>query len=127
MGMGMRRVRFLEEGRERRVPGLLYADNFVLYGMSEEHLEIMGVKDNVGKSKVMVLDGEEGFECEVSLEGVRLKHVSEFKYLICILDESGTDVAECHRKVASRRRVESVIRFLVNPRDLKLLEYASLA
>ena len=30
---------------------------------------------------------------------------SEFKYLGCVLDESGTDEAECNRKVASRRRV----------------------
>ena len=32
MGMGRRGVRFLEEGRERRLPGLLYADDMVLYG-----------------------------------------------------------------------------------------------
>ena len=29
-----------------------------------------------------------------------LEHVSEFKYLGCVLDESGTDGAECSRKVA---------------------------
>ena len=36
------------------------------------------------------------------------------------LDESGTDGAECNRKVASGRRVASAIRSLVNARDLKL-------
>ena len=37
-----------------------------------------------------------------------------------ILDESGSDGAECSRKVTSVRRVTGVIRFLVNARDLKL-------
>ena len=30
MGMGRRRVRFQEEGREWRLPGLLYADDLAL-------------------------------------------------------------------------------------------------
>ena len=34
--MGRRGVRFLENGREWRLPGLLYADNLVLYGKLEE-------------------------------------------------------------------------------------------
>ena len=76
---------------------------------------------------MMVLGGEEVLECEVCVDGIHLEHVSKFKYLGCILEESSTDEPECSRKVVSRRRVESVIRFLVNPRDLKLLEYASLA
>ena len=40
-----------------------------------------GMKFNAGKSNMRVLKGEEGLEYEVSLDGVRLKHVSEFKYL----------------------------------------------
>ena len=36
------------------------------------------------------------------------------------MDESGIDEAECNRKVVSRRRVASVIRSLVNARDLQL-------
>ena len=98
MGMGRRRVRFLEEGREWRLPGLLYADDLVLCGESEEDLRVIvgrfvevcrrrGLKVNVGKSKVMVLNREEGLECEVYLDGIRLEHVSEFKYLGCVLDE----------------------------------------
>ena len=45
----------------------------------------------------MVLNGEEELECEVHVEGIRLEHASEFKYLGCVLDESGTDGAECIR------------------------------
>ena len=46
---------------------------------------------------------------------IRLEHVSEFKYFGCVLDESGTDVAEC-----SRRRVAGAIRSLVTARSLQL-------
>ena len=36
MGMGRRRVRFQEEGREWRFPGLLYVDYLVLCGRGPE-------------------------------------------------------------------------------------------
>ena len=53
--------------------GLLYADDLVLCVESEEHLRVMvgwfaemyksrGMKINAGKSKLMVLNGEEGLE-----------------------------------------------------------------
>ena len=34
-------MRFQEEGREWRLPGLLYADDLVLYGKLEEDLKAM--------------------------------------------------------------------------------------
>ena len=40
-----------------------------------------GLKVNAGKSKVMMFGGEEGLECEVCVDGIRLEHLSEFKYL----------------------------------------------
>ena len=49
-----------------------------------------GLKLNVDKSKVIVLNGEEELECEVYVDGIRLEHVSEFKYFGYILDESDT-------------------------------------
>ena len=39
---------------------------------------------------MMVLGGEKGLEYEVCVNGIRLKHVSEFNYLGCVSDESGT-------------------------------------
>ena len=45
--------------------------------------------------------------------------MSEFTYLVCVLDESGTDVAECI-KVTIGKKVAGTIRFLVNARDLQL-------
>ena len=41
MGMGRRGVRFKEEGREWGLPGLLFADNLVLCGDSEEYQRVM--------------------------------------------------------------------------------------
>ena len=38
----------------------------------------------------------------------------------CVFEESGTDGAECSRKVESERKVAGVIRSLVNARDLQL-------
>ena len=72
--------------------------------------ERRGLKVNAGKSKVNVLGGEEGLECE---------DVSEFKYFESVLDESGTE-AECRRKVASGRSVAGAIMTLVNARGLQL-------
>ena len=62
----------------------------------------------------------QGLECEIHVDGVRLGHVSEFKYLGCVLDESGTYEAQCSSKVASGRRVAGAIRSLVNTRSLQL-------
>ena len=58
-----------------------------------------GLKVNADKSKVMILGGKKGLKCESFADGEQLEQVSEFKYLGRILDESGTDVAECCRKV----------------------------
>ena len=57
-------------------------------------------------------------ECEFYVDGIHLEHLSEFKYLGCVLDESGTNGAECSKKVASGRRVAGAIRSLANARDL---------
>ena len=37
----------------------------------------------------MVLNGKEGLERDVHVDGIRLEHVSELKYLGCVLDVSG--------------------------------------
>ena len=59
-------------------------------------------------------------ECEVHVDGISLEHVSECEYLGCVLDESGTDRAECSKKVVNGRRVAGAIRSLVNAMDLQL-------
>ena len=58
-------MKFLEEGREWILPGLLHEDNLVLYGESEEYLKVLvsrfvevgrrrGLKVNADESKMMV-------------------------------------------------------------------------
>ena len=86
MGMGRRGVRSLEDWRQWKLPGLLYADDLVLCSDSEEDLKMMvgwfaevcrrRMKINAGKSKVMILNGEEGLECKVHVDVIRLEHVS---------------------------------------------------
>ena len=73
-------------------------------GESEEDLRVMvgwlvevcrrGLKVNASKNKVMIMNGEEGLKCEAYVNGIYLEQVSEFKYLGCILDKSGTDGEE---------------------------------
>ena len=86
---------FLKDGREWRLPGLLYADDLVLCGELEWDLKAMvkwflevyrrrGLEVNAGKSKVMTMNGEEELECEVHVDEIHLEHVSEFKYLGCL-------------------------------------------
>ena len=52
------------------------------------------LKVNAGKSKVMVLNEEEALKCKVHVGGIHFEHISEFKYLWYVLDESGTDGRE---------------------------------
>ena len=91
--------------KEWRPLDLLYTNDLVLYGELEEDLKAMvewfaevcrrrGLKVNAGKSKMMVIGGEEGLQCKVFVDVIRAEHVSEFKYLRCVLDEPGTDEAE---------------------------------
>ena len=72
------------------------------------------LKINASKTKVMMLNGE----YEIRAERMQLEHMSEFKYLGCVLNESGTDEAECCRKAESGRKARGTIRSLVNARGL---------
>ena len=61
MEMGRRGIKFLKDGKEWRLPGLLYADDLVLCGESEEDLRVKlerfaemcrrGLKVNAGKRR----------------------------------------------------------------------------
>ena len=47
---------------------------------------------------------------EVYIDMIHLENVREFKYLECVLDESGKDRAECSRKVVNGRKFADAIR-----------------
>ena len=58
-------------------------------------------------------------KCEVYVDEIRLEYVFEFKYMRCVLNESGTDEAECSKKISSGRRVAGAIKTPVNARSLQ--------
>ena len=58
---------------------------------------------------MMILNGEEGLECEVHVDGIRLEHVSEFIYLGCVLDES-CNHAQMGQNVVEKWGAEEVCR-----------------
>ena len=91
----------------------------VLYGKSEDGLKVMAghfvevcrrndLRVNSDKSMVMELDRYEG--CEILVDNSRLEHVSVFKYLGCVLDETDTDGAKCCRNIVSGRKIAGAIR-----------------
>ena len=47
---------------------------------------------------MVVLNGKEGLECEVYVDGIRLDHFTEFKFFEYVLDESCTYRAECSKR-----------------------------
>ena len=59
---------------------------------------------------VLVLRGEEGLVCQVLEDGTRFERVSKFKYLRCVLGESGTDEFQCRTMVVRVRKVSGAIR-----------------
>ena len=69
------------------------ADDLVLCGELEEDLRAVvgqftevcrrGPKVSAAKSKVMVLNEEEGLECDIHVDAICLEHVSEFRYFKC--------------------------------------------
>ena len=50
-----------------------------MVGWFAEMCKRRGLKANEGKTKVMVLNGEEGLEYEVHIDEIYLKHVLDFK------------------------------------------------
>src|SRR5678815_2137286 len=107
-------VRLIENGREWRVPYLLYEDDLFLCGESEECLR--GLAEKFG----IVCKSEDCPRCEVMLDGEQLEQVFEFKYLGYMLDEKETDDAECSRKAVNSRKVAGAIKSLVNVKGLSL-------
>jgi hypothetical protein len=123
-------VRIIGRGDEWMVPCLLYADDLVLCGESEGSLRNLvkefnrvckrrGLAINVGKSKVMVMNGVD-VQCHVEVDGVQLEQVSEFKYLGYMIENKGGDDAECDRKVSNGRRVAGAITTMGNAKNLNL-------
>ena len=50
---------------------------FLACGKSEKGLMRKGMKVNADKRKVMVLNGEEGLEYDICVDGLRFEHMSQ--------------------------------------------------
>ena len=79
-------MRFMEERRELRLPGLFYVDDLVFCDESKEELKVMvesfvevfrrkDLKVYADKSRVMELGGKQGLECEIYVDRTRLEQV----------------------------------------------------
>ena len=77
------------------------------------------LKFSADKTKMKVLGEEEGLVCEIVVDGTRLEHVSEFKYLGDVLAESNIDGVKCRRRVESGMKVAGAIIYLVNDESLQ--------
>ena len=115
MRMGRMGVRFLEDGREWKLPGFLYADDLVLCGELEEELRMVVEqfvqvcrrrrrKVNASKSKVIAMNGEEGLECEVHVAGTHLEHVPCSGYQVTI---SWRDVTIIHKIILMSNKTKA--------------------
>ena len=62
-----------------------------MVGQFVEMCRRIGLKVSVCKSRVMVLNREDRLECDVYVDRIHLEHVSEFKYLGCVFNESKAD------------------------------------
>ena len=76
-----------------------------------------GIKIHSSKTKITRARGPGPSNNLIHSLPLQLEYVSELKYL-AVLDESGTDDAECRRRMASMRKVAGDIWSLVNVRGL---------
>ena len=66
----------------------------------------------------MVLNVEEGLECEARVDSMRLECRNLNAWAVFWMNQ--VDESECCRKVMSGRRVADAIRYLVNPKVIQL-------
>ena len=108
-------------GCEWRVEWLMFADDTVLVGDSEEKLQRLvkefesvckkrKLKVNVSKSKVMKVNGKQGDrEMNVSMEGGRMEEVGSYKYLGVNVTEDGKMKEEVSHRIGEARRVAGCV------------------
>ena len=114
-------MRFLDEERERErerereentwplVCRLDFVQRIERGTFCQDVWEKEDPKVNTDKSKGLMLSEKGGLECKVLVGGIRLEHVSKFKYLGCVLDESDRDGDERRRKIGGGRKVAGTI------------------
>ncbi|KAI5639199.1 reverse transcriptase (RNA-dependent DNA polymerase) domain-containing protein [Phthorimaea operculella] len=105
---------------------LLYADDQVILASSAEELQEMvkimnealkrkGMKVNVGKTKAMVFEKEEGMtECNIMIEEERVEQVKEFVYLGSKFTSDGKCESDIERRVNAGNMVNGALHAFMN-------------
>lgn len=100
---------------------LLYADDQVLLASSADDLQEMvtcmnesfmkkGMKVNVNKTKVMVLERDEIVtECKIMIGDDKVEQVEEFVYLGCMFTRDGTCDGDIERRVKAGNRINGAM------------------
>lgn len=100
---------------------LLYADDQVILAASAEQLQEMvtvmhesferkGMKVNVSKTKVMVIERDECMtECDIMIGGEKIEQVREFVYLGSMFTRDGKYEGDVERRVKAGNRVNGAL------------------
>uniref|UniRef100_A0A3B3CJV2 Reverse transcriptase domain-containing protein n=1 Tax=Oryzias melastigma TaxID=30732 RepID=A0A3B3CJV2_ORYME len=114
---------------DHRISSLLFADDVVLLAPSNRDLqhvlerfaaecEAAGMRVSTAKSEAMVLDRRK-VVCPLSVGGVRLPQVEEFKYLGVLFTSDGRSEREIDRRIGAASAImRSLYRFVVVKREL---------
>lgn len=115
---------------ELLVKCLLYADDQVLLAESAEEMQKMvtlvnesfskrGMKINVSKTKVMVLERDEKVtECRIMIGDEKVEQVNEFVYLGCVFTRDGKYEEDIERRVKLGNQVNGALHSLMHNRNL---------
>ena len=74
--------------------------NLILW---KEALQKRNVNINMGKTKIMILDGEKSVEIE--MEGIKLEPVKSFKYLGLQIQNNGKQEAEVNERISTAMKI----------------------
>ncbi|GBP13558.1 hypothetical protein EVAR_6905_1 [Eumeta japonica] len=111
---------------EQSVKCLLYADDQVILAPSACGLQEMvnkmndsvkkkGMKVNVGKTKMIVLErGESTTECDILIEGKKAEQVKELVYLGSLFTNDGKHGRDIERRVNLGNEMNGVLLAIMN-------------
>ena len=84
-----------------------------------EECKKKGMKINVGKTKVMVLEKDEELTgCEIMIENERVEQVKEFVYLGCMFTRDGLCEGDIERRVRAGNKVSLSLHSLIGNQNL---------
>ena len=118
-------------GTTRRVRELRYADDTVLLAHSPDELnvliqsvkqesEMMDLKLNPSKTKIMISNQDQSQPVSFAVDGVNLEQISSFQYLGSTLSDDAKCVSEIKKRVAMGREVFMKMSNLLKDRQMPM-------